>query len=424
MSRSKLLFLCQNLPYPPHGGATIRSYNTLKLLSGDYDVTALCFDKASARENTVSRDEALRELGQFADVYAFDMPHDTAFLKKYRDHAHSVLAGRAYTRWLYESSEFESKLKEVVSRTDFDIVHMDSLDLAGYWPLLPNCPKAVVHHNVESQLLARRAAKERWATRTYMAHQASLLEREERTWAPLADVNIVVSSEDMDTLTSLAPGIECIVVPNGVDTMEFQPVPAEDREEVIFVGGYGWFPNRDGMSFFVKEVLPLIRKVLPSVPVTWVGRAPEAVREEMERVGVHMTGYVEDIRSHVPQARCYIVPLRVGGGTRLKILDAWALGKAVVSTSQGCEGLEIRPGENILVADEPKELARAVLEVLGDTSLSVRLEEGGRETAVRVYDWSVAGRPLLERYAELTLKFADRGEQVGSPDGRDSAREV
>jgi glycosyltransferase involved in cell wall biosynthesis len=119
-----------------------------------------------------------------------------------------------------------------------------------------------------------------------------------------------------------------------------------------------------------------------------------------------MTGYVDDIRDYVTPAACFVVPLRVGGGTRLKILDAWALGKAVVSTSQGCEGLDVRPGENMLVTDTPAEFAKAVLEVLRDGALRTRLEAGGRRTAVASYDWSAIGAVMMRA-------FDDDGPKAG-----------
>jgi glycosyltransferase involved in cell wall biosynthesis len=171
---------------------------------------------------------------------------------------------------------------------------------------------------------------------------------------------------------------------------------------LVFVGGYSWYPNRDAMAYFGKTILPLVRRRYPDLSVTWVGRAPDAVKRDFENLyGIRLTGYVDDVRPVVSGAACYVVPLRVGGGTRLKILDAWAMGKAVVSTSIGCEGLDARDGENILIRDTPESFAEAVDAVLKDDDLRTRLERNARATAESVYDWSVIGGPMLREYLHL-----------------------
>jgi glycosyltransferase involved in cell wall biosynthesis len=137
-------------------------------------------------------------------------------------------------------------------------------------------------------------------------------------------------------------------------------------------------------------------------PVTWIGRAPQPVRRDYEKkYGIQLTGYVDDIRPLVQAAACYIAPLRAGGGTRLKILDAWAMGKAVVSTAVGCEGLDARDCDNILIRDTADGFADAIRNVLGDKALRARLGVGARRTAEKKYDWEVIGRPMLDRYREL-----------------------
>ena len=167
------------------------------------------------------------------------------------------------------------------------------------------------------------------------------------------------------------------------------------------MGGYSWFPNADGMRYFAQEILPLVRKGEPRVPVRWIGRTPPEAKGWFETLGVEMLGYVEDVGPELARARCIIVPLRVGGGTRLKILDAWAMGKAVVSTSVGCEGLEARNGENILIADEAEAFATSVLHVLQDPRLHRELGRSGRATAERAYDWEILGSKMAWHYHSL-----------------------
>ncbi|MEX2375114.1 MAG: glycosyltransferase family 4 protein [Dehalococcoidia bacterium] len=144
-----------------------------------------------------------------------------------------------------------------------------------------------------------------------------------------------------------------------------------------------------------------MRKERPDAEVRWIGKAPDEARRYFSSLGIEMLGYVEDIRPHVHDARCVIVPLRVGGGTRLKILDAWAMGKAVVSTSVGCEGLQTEDGENILIADTPEAFARATLRVFDTPHLRRKLEKNARVTAEKHYDWERLGRMMDERYRAL-----------------------
>ncbi len=404
-SRPKLLFLCQTLPFPPDGGVQIRTYNVLRLLARTFDVTALCFYRTGTcpTEGAVGAAVAgLEALPGVAGVEAFPIPQEHSRPRLAWDHLRSVASRRAYTVFSYESAAYRARVEELLRTRRFDLVHVDSLDLSGYLPLLRGTPVVCVHHNVESALLRRRADNESSTPRRrYVALQADLLEAEERRWCGRMALNVAVSEEDRRRFGRLAPGAPFTVVPNGVDTDTFRPASVP-QAGVVFVGGYSWYPNRDALVHFAEDVLPLLRAQVPGVAVHWVGRAPDEVRREYrERHGMELTGYVEDIRPTVQAAACYVVPLRVGGGTRLKILDAWAMGKAVVSTSVGCEGLDARDGENILVRDDPAEFAAAVRRVLEDETLRARLGEGARRTAEEVYEWEVIGRSMTREYLAL-----------------------
>jgi glycosyltransferase involved in cell wall biosynthesis len=403
----RLLFLCQTLPYPPDGGVNIRTYNVLRLLSREFAVTALCFYRAAERRNGEEVRQSIRGLQRFASVEAFPIPQEHNPLRLLFDHLRSLITGRAYTVSAYESTPFRNRISELLAADEFDLVHLDSLDLLGYIPLLAGIPIVCVHHNVESSLLRRRAATAAGLTGLYIAHQSRLTEIEERRWCPVVALNITVSEADRRTLEGIAPQARFAVVPNGVNTQIFRPENLP-QEGIVFVGGYSWQPNRDAMEYFARAILPRLRANRIDASVTWVGRASNAIQHEYaERHGVHLTGYVDDIRPLVQRAACYVAPLRAGGGTRLKILDAWAMGKAVVSTSVGCEGLDARDGENILVRDAPEEFANAVEAVLADEDLRQRLGAGARYTAETQYDWEVIGRPMLSHYRELLPRADD-----------------
>lgn len=415
MSQPKLLFLSQTLPFPPDGGVKIRTYNVLRLVARTFEVTALCFYRAGVLGSAKEVETAVAGLEGLARVEAFPIPQEHSRARLAWDHLRSVIVRRAYTVSSYESADFRHRLEELLRTQSFDLVHMDSLDLSAYLPMLEGMPIVCVHHNVESALLRLRAQNERSPlVRRYVALQADLLEAEERRWCGRLALNVVVSEDDRQRFKALVPAARFTVVPNGVDTHAFQPASVS-QEGAVFVGGYSWYPNRDALGYFASEILPRLRETSPDLRVRWVGRAPEAVRREyQERHRMELTGYVDDIRPYVHAAACYVVPLRVGGGTRLKILDAWAMGKAVVSTSLGCEGLEARDGENILIRDEPGAFAAAVQQVLRDEGLRSRLGEGGRRVAEEVYEWDVIGEHMTAEYRALLPRPLTRSVTSGA----------
>jgi polysaccharide biosynthesis protein PslH len=231
------------------------------------------------------------------------------------------------------------------------------------------------------------------------------MNRVERRWCGRITLNVAVSEHDRGLLKRIAPDARVAIVPNGVDVKEFRP-GGMAGEGVAYVGGTSPFPNLDALNFFCEQILPHLGPAGAHVPARWIGRAStDEQRHYRERYGVEVTGYVEDVRPLMRDAACHIVPLRVGGGTRLKILNSWAMGKAVVSTSIGCEGLAAVDGENILIRDEPRSFAAAVAAVLSDGALRRRLGECGRYTAERIYSWDVVGRDMVDTY--LTVANAE-----------------
>ena len=401
MTRPTLLFLSHTIPYPPDGGADIRAYHLLRLLAVHYEVTALCYWRPG--DSAEAAFDRLTALNEIKGVSAIGFPRAKgAVLMK---HLRSLITGRFYTAFTLQSIAYRRELKRLLRDRAFDMIHLDTLDLVSVVDLLP--PHRVVcgHHNVESLLLRRRAEAEKsfWR-RVYIRRQARLMELEERRWCPTFALNVAVSDSDARELARVAPGSRTTVVPNGVDTRTFTPETSRG-EGLVFVGGTGWFPNRDALTYFAHEILPLIR-AREEVRTTWIGHADTDARRLAEHAGITMTGFIDDIRPHVRRAACFVVPLRLGGGTRLKILDAWAMGKPVVSTSAGCEGLKARDGWNILIRDDPREFAAAVHAVLGDDELRARLGANARSTAERTYSWDVIGEAIYRDYESVRRDVA------------------
>jgi glycosyltransferase involved in cell wall biosynthesis len=228
-----------------------------------------------------------------------------------------------------------------------------------------------------------------------------LLERLERRWSGGMAMNITFSPDDRAELEKLVPGASVVEAPNGVDVDAFHPERTAEAG-VVSVGGINWFSNRDALAYFSTDILPRLRTMVPGASMSWVGHAEEYQRKDFRaRYDVELTGYVPDLRPVVRDAACFAVPARVGGGASLKVLDAWAMGKAIVSTSIGCEGLDAIDGENILIRDTPDGFAMAVADVLRNPLLRARLGSAGRATVERTYNWEVIGTGMLAAYAAL-----------------------
>ena len=405
MTRPQLLFLCQTLPYPPDGGVWIRTYNVMRLLSRAFDVTALCFERAASATNGAGHDLArnVDALRRFGSVEVFPIPQKHDRVRFAWDHLRSAALARVYTRFLYDSRDFRSRLTGLLGSKRFDLVHVDSLvDLAGYLDLCSGLNVACTHHAVESALLRSRASVEaqRWRG-AYLRYQARLMEELERAWCGRVALNVAVSDADGAELTRLAPDSRVVVVPNGVDIDEFRP-DETDGDGVAFIGGLHWFPNRDALDFYCEDILPHLSATGGAVRARWIGQASPAERDRYRaRYGIELTGHVADVRPPMQEAACHVVPLRAGGGTRLKILNSWAMGKPVVSTTLGCEGLAAVDGDNILIRDDPKAFADAVRAVLSDRRLRQRLGERGRATVEARYSWDIIGARLIDTYMSL-----------------------
>lgn len=399
--RPTLLFLSHRLPFPPDNGASIRTYNVLDQLSREYDVTALCFDRKDRAKHGLTRADRTAALGRLARIEAFAIPQEESRARLLLDHARSVLSGLPYVHFVHDCAPFERTLKRTLAQGQFDLVHLDSLDLQRFLPLLRGLPVACTNHNVESELLARRAGLETGWRAAYLSLQAGLMRRAEARLLPKVDLSIVVSQVDQNLLTRIAPGARLATIPNGVDTDYYAPGPNSSRAGCIFVGGTTWYPNRDGLEWLSDEIVPLLRRLDGNANVTWVGRVTEAERARFGAPGLDFTGYVDDIRPHVHRAACYIAPLRVGGGTRVKIVDAWALGVPIVATRAAVEGLDARHGENVLLADTAADFAKAVGRVIETPELASRLAVAGRMTAEQQYGWTTLGERLRELYRKV-----------------------
>jgi sugar transferase (PEP-CTERM/EpsH1 system associated) len=399
----KLLFLSPYLPNPPHSGGPRRVHGLLSELARRHDVSLLAF--TAPGDDT---EEALRATGQYcAEVVTVENDRaDRALDRKHKRaiQFRSLLQLQSYERLIYLHPSFQKALDEMVARSDFDVITTEFALMTGY--RLPRSARLVLdEHNIEYDILRRTTAAERPSVRKlYNWANYLKLRREERAaWRQFDGVTLT-SERDEGLLHRDAPEKRTAVIPNGVDTEFFHPaeMPVEP-DTIVFFGAINYYPNTEGLLFFLDEVLPLVKKQRPGARLWIVGQRPPAAIAQRAAEDVVVTGLVDDVRPYLGRAAAVVAPLRIGGGTRLKIVEAMAMGKPIVATHVGAEGLEVIDGEDILMADTAEDFANQVARVLGDAALARRLGEAARRRAESRYTWRSAVDRLECFYEELRV---------------------
>jgi len=394
------------VPYPPHGGCLQRSFNLLREVSKNNTIHLLALNQRTLLPDEKSINASIKALNEHCNaIKVFGIPLDLSRIKWYVCLFLNIFSLTPFTVWWFRSRAFADEIEKQIQSNRFDLITFDTIDLFQYAQFAPNIPKVLNHHNVESTLLLRRSANEKNPfIKFYLYIQGRKLRRYEKKVVGKADVNLTVSESDSEILRKLAHFGRYEVVPNGTDIIYFTPARKSNSKELVFIGGMNWYPNRDAMIYFYNSIYPLIKKEIPEVVMNIIGQDPP---REIERLAEHDTslrihGFVKDVRDWLSHSAVYVVPIRVGGGTRLKILDAFACGKALVSTSVGCEGIDVTPGENILIGDSPEEFARQVIRILNDNTLRKKLEINARTLVESKYSWKIIGHHLDEIYQSVT----------------------
>lgn len=397
----KLLFLSPYLPSPPQSGAPRRVHGLLSELARRHEVSLLAF--TAPGEDT---DTALTATRQYCtEVVTVENDRLDRALDRKRKRAiqlRSLLRKQSYEALIHHDPSFQRALDRLVAHADFDVITTEHSQMAGY--VLPGTARRVLdEHNIEYDILWRTAAAERPSIRKlYNWANYLKLRREERAAWQRFDGVTLTSERDEKLLREVNPQARTAVIPNGVDTEFFHPsaTPVEPGT-ILFFGAINYYPNTEGLLFFLDEVFPLVKRRHPGARLWIVGQLPPLSITNRVAEDVIITGLVEDVRTYIERASVVIVPLRIGGGTRLKIVEAMAMGKAVVSTTLGAEGLEVHDGEDVLLADTAQEFASRVSQVLADAELTRRLGEAARHRAVSQYSWRGAVDRLERFYQEL-----------------------
>jgi glycosyltransferase involved in cell wall biosynthesis len=306
--------------------------------------------------------------------------------------------------WKHRVAALREEACRIVARKAADLCVADFVFAVPNVPLGGGVPVVFFAHNVEHLIWKRlsRTGASLWQ-RPLLEIEWRKLRRYEARACRDADLTIAVSPADRDLLVANAGGARGYAIPTGVDASYFAPNgAAEASDHLVFTGSMDWHPNDDAMRYFMNAILPAIRREIPSASLAVVGRNPGSrLAQAAEAAGVEVTGTVADVRDHVARACVYVVPLRIGGGTRLKIYEALAMGKAVVSTSVGAEGLPLVDGEHFVRADDPGAFARAVVSLLRSPERRRALGQAGRRLVEERYSWSQVAREFADRCAQV-----------------------
>lgn len=400
MENMKILFLSPTVPYPLTDGGRIRVFNLLKQIAENNDVTLLALETQPTDAESISYIENL-DIKVHLVPNASTLPHVSlrtllsAFFKR-----------QPITVARYNVPAYREKLRELLSAETFDLVHYEMFHTAQFYSET-DLPRVLSQQNVDSAIWRRLQGETSnlFYKFAYWTQQLAF-QRYERVISPKFEAVTCTSDVDAAVFQQHCAEGTISVIPNGVDVTHYRPdFTSEEPAHLIYIGSMDWYPNEDAVSFFAEEVLPQIQNRVPDVKFSIVGGNPSARVEKLgDKEGVVVTGRVPEIKPYFAGATVFVVPLRIGSGTRLKILEALAMGKAVVSTTVGAEGLALRDGEEIFIADEPKTFAEAVTQLLTDSSLRQKIGENGRARVEQDYDWRNIGKKLLAVYESVIEK--------------------
>ena len=393
-----ILWIKTELLHPVDKGGRIRTYNMLRELRREHRVTYLTLDDGHAAPDAAER--ALEYCDEVVRV-----PFEVAPRRSPRFFAElfaNVFSRLPYAVARYRSDELRRRVGEICRERDVDVVVCDflapSVNVPGDLP----CPTVLFQHNVEAMIWERHAqVATHPVKRVYMREQWRRMLRHERAECRRFDHVVAVSPQDTAVFRRDYDLSSVADVPTGVDTEFFRPSGAEAREPhgLVFTGSMDWMPNEDAIHFFVDQILPRLRARVPDVTLTVVGRNPPAGIRALADAdpALRVTGSVPDVRPYIERAAAFIVPIRVGGGTRLKIFEAMAMERPVVSTTIGAEGLPVRDGVDTLLADEPQAFADAVAGLLLDPARAAAIGAAAAAAVRAEYGWD----GVAQRFAQL-----------------------
>ncbi len=387
----KILVIDEEFPVPLNSGKRIRTFNLYRELSKSNEVSYLAYGDARTDAGRVLRENNIKP-------FSVPKPDRTqAGIRFYVRLFLNLFSRYPYIVTSHYTKAFKRAFSRLIEENQYDIIICEWTPYAMFIKDLSFPKKVIVTHNVESRIWRRyRDTESNPVKKIYIAIQYKKILAFEKKCFKWADGVTAVSKDEASVIREFDFGGQLEVIENGVDIDYFRPLDtAIDPDMLVTTGSMDWRPNQDAAVFFATEIFPIIKQINSQVRATFIGRNPPGKIRGLEKIdGITIVGTVDDVRPYIAEAALFIVPLRVGGGTRLKILEALAMKKAVVSTTVGAEGLMVTDNRNIILADDKKQFADAVIRCLEDYSLRSRLGEEGRILVEKHYCWRDLGRKL------------------------------
>lgn len=399
----RILWITDVIPYPTVSGNRLRIYHLCRKLAEEHEVWLVGGIDKPEEVNAEHMRGFCHRVITVLRKHQSKLYHLPGLLK-------FALQGRPLELKFEQTEEFEQIVYNLSREVDFDVIHIEPSYMALYREMLPEKKTSCYvlgYHNIEFSLFDRIANVESKPLNKFRSYLHSWMLRSwEPHYASKFDRCVVVSDSDKDILYHANTNLEVRVCPNGVDTDLYQLLPAQDTiPRLMFIGSMSYPACAHGAVWFCKEVLPHIHE--PNVETWLVGRDPTEEVKALANDHIHVTGWVSEIMPYYEQTQICIVPLWAGGGTRLKIVEAMALGRPVVSTAIGCEGLDVVDGKHIFIADDPIEFAEKVTRLLQDPLLRRQMVHHARELVAQKYDWTSLTNQLLMIYQEAIGERAD-----------------
>ena len=391
----KVLIIDEEVPFPPNTGKRIRTFNLLKRLQQNHSIVYLCYDNKTS---------ILPELKNVTFIQLPSPVLEQKGIPFYSALLRNIFSSRPYTVDRHCSPLMQRTVASLLEKGGFDLIHCEwtpYTENIKTW--LSQIPSVMSAHNIETQIWHRYClAEKNLFKKLFIFTQWKKMDRYERKASKLYGEVIAVSDLDKKVFHDVFGCSRVTVVPNGVDEVCFSPGTEKPKpHSLIFTGSMDWRPNQDGVVFFLRDIFPLIQKELPESTLTIAGREPPRWLTDLGKKtkGVTLTGTVEDIRPFIFQSALVVVPLRIGGGSRLKILEALSMEKTVLSTSIGAEGLNLQDEEHLIIKDTPDSFASAAVDMLANPEKYSALGYQGRKRVLEQYTWDSIGRLMEQVWA-------------------------
>lgn len=392
-----IIIITESLPYPTNTGANIRIWNNITTLSTLGTIFLITFDGQHDKEH-------LQEVNKFCEVYTFRLPYTPRWKV-----ALNIFTPTPLGVWKRYSPFIKETINNICKTHRIDVILVEEIWMAQYVIDIPTY-KIIDKLNIEFVRAYRRfyTIKLSWRSpKSFLDYLFYLLiairlRRYESDIIKKFNHIIVCSNVDENRLLQIGPYPTISVIPNAIDTSYYTPQELNsDQNIIVYTGTFSYEPNVDAVLYFTKEIFTLVRRITPDIKFYIVGSNPPIEILELADDGIVVTGYVDDIRDYIKMAKIVVAPIRMGSGTRLKILQAMAMGKPVVSSRVGCEGIDVEHGVHLLVANNTAEFVQYITALLNNPTLQVTLGDQARQLVEQEYSWSRNQSKLIKIFQQI-----------------------